>query len=164
MRAIRSFALLCLVALGAILAAGCGEAPSQLPPEWKGRDLDAPGWLDGELRPGWTLGLEYAWSSGKEVPWDWLTNGTARLHFQVMRMEDGRAQPVVGQVRDESSGQITAPTAGAYHILFGNEGLTTVDFWYQVPEGGLTRLYPPGESPDCPPARLLGTVLGTAAC
>lgn len=144
--------------LGSAVAAGCGEPGRELPAEWKGRDVEAAGWQDGDLRAGWTLGIEYVWSSGTVVRWDWLTNGTAPLHFQVVRMEEGRAQPLVGQIRDESAGQVTTPVAGAHHILLGNEGFTPVQFWYNLPEGGITRVYPPGESPDCPPARLLAAV------
>lgn len=131
--------------------AGCGEAGGrELPPEWRGRDLTEPGWTEWQLRPGWGLGVEYVWSSGTEVQWDWLVNGSAVLHFKVVRVQDGQTQTLVQRFGNESAASLTVPQAGVYQFLWRNEiGMLDVPFWYHIPEGGLPRSYPPSEGPDC---------------
>lgn len=141
---------LAVVALvvASVLTAGCSQART-LPPAWKGRDLTQPGWNNGTLRVGYSFVLEYVWSSGKTVQWDWLTNGTTILYFQVVRMENGQQVPLVGQHRDQSSGRLTVPQGGQYDIIFRNEDNSDAAFWYKVPEGSSPRLYAPGEGPGC---------------
>jgi hypothetical protein len=134
--------------LGAALA-GCSDAGQPLPPEWKGRDLRQPGWANATLQAGWTLGVEYVWSSGQPVQWDWLTEGKPVLYFQVMRMENGQGQTLVGQHRDNSTGRITVPVGGQHEVLFRNEGFAEAKLWYKLPEGGILRMYPPGQGPGC---------------
>lgn len=135
--------------LASVLAAGCSQGSRSLPPAWKGRDLTQPGWANGTLRVGWTFTLEYVWSSGTTVQWDWLTNGTTILYFQVVRMENGQQVPLVGQHRDQSSGRLTVPQGGQYDMIFRNEDVADAAFWYKVPEGYSPKLYPPGEGPGC---------------
>jgi hypothetical protein len=135
--------------LASVLAAGCSAPGEPLPPEWKGRDLREPGWANGTLQTGWTMGLEYSWPSGQSVQWDWLTTDGKVLYFQIVRMEDGQPQAMVGQHRDNSTGRITTPVSGAYQLVFRNEGFSDAALWYKVPEGYAQRLYPPGQGPSC---------------
>jgi hypothetical protein len=135
--------------LGSVLAAGCGGPGQDLPPEWRGHDLRQPGWQNGTLAAGWTMGLEYVWSSGQRVSWDWFTGDRAILYFQVVHMQNGQPQPMVGQHRDNSTGSITVPQGGAYQVIFRNEGSANAALWFKVPEGYSQRLYPPGAGPSC---------------
>lgn len=136
--------------LGSVLVAGCGEdADEPLPPEWKGRDLREPGWSNVTLPKGWTMGLEYVWSSGYPVQWDWLTEGDAYVYFQVLRVEEGQSRTLVAQHRDNSTGRITIPVGGAHQVLFRNEGFAQARLWHDMPEGGIQRIYKPGEEPGC---------------
>jgi hypothetical protein len=138
--------LLCM-ALG-----GCAGEPGRgrdLPPEWRGRDLAEPGWESVTLRGGWGSALEYVWSSGTDVRWDWLVNGSSVLHFKVVRIEDGQARTLLSQFSDESASGFTVPQAGQYQILWRNEGSLDISFWHRLPEGGLPRSYSPAEGPDC---------------
>lgn len=147
----RAASLLCLLMLSGVALAGCGDPGRELPPEWRGRDLTEPGWADATLKPGWGLGLEYVWPVGTEVEWDWfVVNGTSRLHYQVVRVENGQAQPLWSRIANESASRLTVPRPGAHQILWRNEGFLDVRFWYKVPEGhGAPRLYSPTEGPDC---------------
>ena len=135
--------------LGSVVAAGCADPGESLPPEWKGRDLREPGWANATVVRGWTMGLEYVWSSGQAVEWDWLTNGTTVVYFQVMRMDGDRPQTLVAQHRNNSTGSITVPQAGAHQVFFRNEGFWDAQVWYKLPEGAALRFYPPGQQPDC---------------
>jgi hypothetical protein len=142
-------------ALLSVALAGCGagDGDRSLPPEWRGRDLEEPGWANGTLKPGWGLGLEYVWSAGTPVKWDWFADvgdGRGILHFQVVRIEGGEAQPLVSSFANESADGLTVPRAGAHQILWRNESPLDVRFWYKVPEGhGAPRAYSPAEGPDC---------------
>jgi hypothetical protein len=146
-RPLRRLAVLALL-LGSVLAAGCSGGES-LPPEWKGRDLREPGWRNETVRAGWTLGFEYVWSSGRQVEWDWITEGRLMVYFQVQRMEGGQAQSLVAGHGDQGAQAITVPASGQYYILFRNEGAVDIPVWYNLPEGAIRRLFPPGEAPDC---------------
>lgn len=145
--------LLCVALLAGVMLAGCGGGDGggrELPPEWRGRDVAEPGWAEGALKPGWGLGLEYVWSAGTEVEWDWFVNGSGILHYQVVRIEDGRAQTLLSRFGNESVDGLTVPRAGAHQILWRNEGFLDLRYWYKVPEGhGAPRSYPPSEGPDC---------------
>jgi hypothetical protein len=144
-------AVLAACVVSALASAGCSDSEGRdLPPEWRGRDLTEPGWAEGAVPRGWALGLEYVWSSGKEVRWDWFVNGSGILHFQVVRMQDGEAQPLVSRFGNESAAGLTVPQPGAHQILWRNEGPVEMRFWYHVPDGhGAPRLYSPTEGPDC---------------
>jgi hypothetical protein len=149
--------------LPCLALAGCGDAGRELPPEWRGRDLEEPGWANGTLQPGWALGLEYVWPAGAEVRWDWFVEGPGVLHFQVLRVEGGEAQPIRGTFDDESASTLTVIRSGAHQILWRNEGSLDVRFWHQVPEGhGGPRLHSPTEGPDC--TFRLGGAPGAALC
>jgi hypothetical protein len=138
-----------LLLLGLVLAAGCAAPSKPLPPAWKGRDITQPGWANGTLRTGFTFVLEYVWSSGTSVQWDWFTEGRVILYFQVVRMENGQQVPLVGQHRDNSTGRLTIPQAGQYDVIFRNEDVVDAALHYKLPEGASTRIYPPGEGPGC---------------
>ncbi|HUR24498.1 MAG TPA: hypothetical protein VM327_00595 [Candidatus Thermoplasmatota archaeon] len=144
---------MCLGLLASVALAGCGGAgrgERALPPEWRGRDLTEPGWANGTLKAGWGIGLEYVWSAGTEVQWDWFVNGSGTLHYQVARMQDGRAQTLLSRFGNDSVDGLTIPAAGAHQVLWRNEGFLDVRFWYRVPEGhGAPRLYSPTQGPDC---------------
>jgi hypothetical protein len=147
---LRAAPLLCGLLLVALALAGCGgNGGRQLPPEWRGRDVAEPGWASARLQPGWGLGLEYAWSSGKEVQWDWVVNGSAPLHYRVVRVENGRAQTIQSMFANESAAGFTVIQSGQHQLLWRNEGFLDSFFWYKVPEGGLVRSYSPTEGPDC---------------
>jgi hypothetical protein len=141
---------LCGLLLAALALAGCGEdAGRDLPPEWRGRDLSEPGWASAMLQPGWGLGLEYAWSSGHDVQWDWLVNGSTVLHYRVVRVENGKSQTIQSMFGNESVGGFTVIQSGQHQLLWRNEGFLAVPFWYKVPEGGIVRSYSPTQGPDC---------------
>jgi hypothetical protein len=147
----RPASLLGLLLAAGVALAGCGDGGGrELPPEWRGRDLDEPGWTEGTLKPGWGLGLEYVWSAGAPVEWDWLVNGSGVLHYQVVRIEDGEARPLVSMFANESADGLTVPRGGAHQVLWRNEAFAETRFWYRVPEGhGAPRPYSPSEGPDC---------------
>jgi hypothetical protein len=144
-------AVLATLLVAGLALAGCSDdGGRELPPEWRGRDLAEPGWANGTIRPGWALGVEYVWSSGTAVEWDWLLDGPGVLHFKVVRMQDGKAQPMVSHFANESAAGLTVPQAGAYHILWRNEGFPEQTLWYKVPEGHSgPRLYTASDGPDC---------------
>jgi hypothetical protein len=147
----RAWLALGLLLLAGVALAGCGDGGGRpLPADWRGRDLTEPGWANGTLKPGWGLGLEYVWPAGAEIEWDWFVNGSGVLHYQVVRVEQGQAQPLLSRFGNESTAGLTVPRAGAHQILWRNEGYLDVRFWYKVPEGhGTPRLYSPTQGPDC---------------
>jgi hypothetical protein len=142
---VRSAALLALL-LASLLLAGCGQSARSLPPEWKGRDLSAPGWANSTLPVGYTLVLEY---NGRSVQWDYVVVDGTLLYFQVARVENGQPVTMVGQHNNESAGRIVTPQAGAYDLIWRNEGSAQAHLFVSVPEGALARMYPPGSGPGC---------------
>ncbi|MHB1260720.1 MAG: hypothetical protein ACYC2H_03290 [Thermoplasmatota archaeon] len=138
-----------LLFAGLVLAGCSGSDGRELPAEWRGRDLTEPGWASTTIQPGWGLAVEYVWSSGTAVEWDWFVNGSAVLHFKVVRMQDGQARTLLSLFGNESAAGLTVPQAGAHQLLWRNEGSREVPFSYKVPEGGLLRSYSPTEGPDC---------------
>lgn len=152
--------LLAGLLLAGLALAGCSGEGRQLPPEWRGRDLSEPGWASATVQPGWGIAMEYVWSSGTAVEWDWFVNTSAVpavLHFKVVRIENGQARALLSQFGNESAAGLTVPQAGAHQILWRNEGGRDVPFSYKVPEGGLLRSYSPTEGLDC--ARRAAAVL-----
>jgi hypothetical protein len=145
----------------ALLMAGCSDpAPREpLPDEWRGRDLRQPGWVNETLQPGWTLALEYQWSAGKRVDWDWVVTApvqardpvfTAFIHFQLVRFEaDGSPRAIVANDAQEGAGERTVTQGGRHQVDWMNEFNRTITLAYQLPAGGTRILYPPGQGPGC---------------
>ncbi|MFA5945054.1 MAG: hypothetical protein WC876_11390 [Candidatus Thermoplasmatota archaeon] len=130
--------------------AGCGAPEAPLPPEWRGRDLEQPGWTTSTLEPEWTLVLEYPLSSGSQLDWNWFTQVEQRqLYFQVVRIEDGEPVKIVARHASEEASQLTAPKAGVYQVFWMNDAFFATNFTWQAREGYSQRLYPPNEGPGC---------------
>lgn len=160
----REPAALAAFLLLAPLLSGCsggddgGRAP--LPPEWRGRDLREPGWANETLPSGWTVALEYDWSAGKRVTWDFVVLApvfnrdpvrTAFVHFQLLRMDGGTPRPLVAQDADQGEGERTIVQSGVHQVDWMNEysGPEPVVLAYKVPDGARVIRYPPGEGPGC---------------
>ena len=157
----RTRALLATALLLAVTLAGCsggdgGRAP--LPEAWRGRDLRKGGWANQTLEPGWTLGVEYTWSSGTQVSWDWFVHEAIFAHFQLVRMDapggprvvvscDAQQAPCPPAQSFPESRRIV--DAGVHQIDVMNEYYGAVTVAYTVPAGGTMRLYAPGEGPGC---------------
>lgn len=140
-----------------VLLAGCSGSVRTLPPEWQGRDLTQPGWDNVTLPAGYTLVKEYVWSSGTVVSWDWFTRPATPLYFQIVRMQNGQGDPLTGVHRDQDTGQLMAPQAGVYDLVWRNEVGSDTVLTLNVPEGAKTTVYPPGQGPDCGGFLLLRT-------
>lgn len=148
----RVFAVL---AVGLLLLAGCSSPKKDLPPEWQGRDLDAPGWQNTTVRAGWSFGLEYALPQGRTVTWDWVAVQHGVLYFQLLLMLNGQAIPVHEMHGNASKGSYTTRQAGSYYLTWDLDNLPDTPLYYRVPEGGIRYDWPPGQGPGCPTGLLL---------
>lgn len=138
----------------ACLLAGC-NAPSggsePLPEAWRGRDLREPGWFNETVPAGWTLVLEYEWSSGTRIHWDWVSLEQKFIHFQVVRMQDGKAARPALHWMDalDDQGQATVVQGGTHQYGWVNEYWQPIPLAIKVPPGYTERLHPPGQGPGC---------------
>lgn len=144
MRGVASLALV-------LLMAGCSTPPAQepLPEEWRGRDLRQPGWVNETLQPGWTLALEYDWSSGTRVAWDWIVFEPIFVHFQILRDDPDGVEALVAHDAQEGKGERTIVPGGRHEIDWMNEFPRPVTIAHHVPAGYAKVLYPPGQGPGC---------------
>lgn len=137
-----------------IALAGCsgggGGSSEPLPPEWRGRDLRKPGWANVTVQPGWTVGVEYTWSTGTKVAWDWLVFEPVYVHFQLVRMDaQGGPRPLVANDAQEGQGERTLTEGGVHQVDWMDEWNKPVTIAYKVPAGGQVKTYPPGQGPGC---------------
>lgn len=155
-RLLAAFLLLVAPALAGCSGGDGGREP--LPAEWRGRDLRQPGWVNETLQAGETLALEYQWTSGKRVAWDWVVVApvqsrdpvfTAYVHFQIVRMDGGDARPLVAHDAQEGEGERTIVQAGTHQIDWMNEWTQPVTIALLAPDGARRIVYPPGQGPGC---------------
>ena len=124
----RARALAPLLLLSSLTLAGCtasdGGGSVPLPDEWRGRDLRKEGWTNVTIKPGWTYALEYQWSSGQRVSWDWFVFEPVFIHFQVVRQDAGQLRVLQagdGQEQPDPPGRLTVPQSGLHQLDLLNE-------------------------------------------
>ncbi len=145
-------ALLLLVPLLAGCSGGGDEGHEPLPAEWRGRDLRKPGWVNETVQPGWTLAMQYDWSGGTRVAWDWFVYEPIFAHFQLVRMQGSdpsTAQPVAASDAQEGEGERTVVQSGTHQIDWMNEFSQPITIAHKVPSGGTRIQYRPGQGPGC---------------
>lgn len=140
--------LLAALAVACFVLAGCSSA-KPLPPEWKGRDLDEPGWNNLTIRANWTYSMEYYLPTGRTLTWDWVAMTDGYLYFQLAR--NGQTAPLRSGHGNEGKGSFTTTSTGVYILSWGLDGLPDTVLWHNLPEGGAPQHWPPGEGPACPP-------------
>lgn len=157
----RTLGFLAIALLAATALAGCGGpggGQEPLPPEWRGRDLREPGWVNETLQPGYTVAYEYEWSAGKRVDWDWVVVApiqqrdpvfTAYVHFQLVRMDGETPKPLAAYDAQEGQGERTIVQSGTHQMDVLNEWTQPVTVAVKFPAGAERIVYPPGQGPSC---------------
>lgn len=104
---------------------------------------------------GWTLDLEYVLASGAKLEWDWATDNGRPAYFQAVHIAGGKPVILLTESGNASTGQRLTPQSGRYDLTWENKGFGNFTVHFQVAEGYLQRMWPPGEGPACPPPVLL---------
>ena len=140
--------LLAIACLAALLP-GCAGPGQDLPAEWRGRNLDEPGWESVTIPANWSYGVEYYLPAGRTLAWDWVAFTNGSLYFQLAL--NGQSAPLRSGHGNEGKGTYTTRLTGVYVLSWGLDGLPDTRLFHKLPEGGLPQQWPPGEGPDCPP-------------
>jgi hypothetical protein len=143
------------VAVASLLVAGCTSSGPALPPEWKGRDLNEPGWQNTTIRPGWSFSLEYNWPAQREVAWDWVVPNGTNLTFTLSRMSGSFAFPIHSSYGSDGQGTYTTRVDGVYFLVWDGDRQPETKLHFKAPEGARRAEWPPGTGPGCPGGLLL---------